>query len=364
MKIGIDISQIVYEGTGTATLTKNLVAKILKIDHKNEYILFGGSLRKKETLDKFVKDSGRALLARMTILPPTMLDVLWNQLHIFPIETLTGELDIYHTSDWTQAPSRAKILAPVYDMVIYKYPQFSHPSIVAVQKRRLTWVKKEATAIAAISQSTKKDMIEILGIPEEKIHVVYPAVSADFSRNVKKHNNERPYLLAVGTREPRKNLDRLVEAFNKLNLKDLDLIIAGKYGWGRENLKFARPGRAGEIKNLKLLNYVPQEKLASLYAGAEAFIYPSLYEGFGIPILEAMAVGCPVVASNTSSLLEAGGNAAVYADPQNIDDIAEKIKYALNHKKILSQKSPLQAQKFSWDKSARETIKIYENLCG
>ena len=338
MRIGIDISQIVYQ-TGVSNYTKNLVAKILEIDKKNEYVLFGSSLRWAQ------KGFWR--------IPPTVLEFLWNRLHVLPIETFTGKLHIYHSSDWTQAPSKAKIIAPIYDMVVYKYPETSHPSIVATQKRRMEWVKREADIVVTISESSKRDINEILGIPLEKIKVIYPSISDEF-KSLKSLKVQKSYFLAVGTREPRKNFNRLIEAFNKANLKDTELWIVGKPRWGKENLS----------NNIKVLGFVDQSKMPELYANAKAFVYPSLYEGFGIPILEAMACGCPVITSNVSSMPEAGGEAAIYVDPLSVDDISKKLKFVMDSGSTagMTKKGLEQVERFSWEKSAQEMIKIYEEL--
>ncbi len=339
MKIGIDISQIVYSGTGVATYTKNLVEKLLEIDKKNEYVLFGSSLRRRQK--------------GFWPFPPTFLDLLWNQLHILPVENLIGKIDVFHSSDWTQPPTKAKKVTTIHDMVVYKFPHASHKNIVSVQKRRLGWVKKECDVVIAVSESTKKDIVEILGIKEEKIKVVYEAARSFFKKSPKKYVG-KPYILAVGTREPRKNLDRLVKAFKSLNLKDVDLLIAGKHGWGKD------------IQGVKTLDYISPEGLVEFYSGAACFVYPSIYEGFGIPILEAFSCGCPVVTSNISSMPEVGGRAAIYADPLSISDIAEKIKYVLDlsssKRKELTERGISQAEKFSWEKAAKETIKIYEEV--
>lgn len=335
MKIGIDISQSVYEGTGVGNYTKNLVENLLAIDKSNEYVLFGSSLRRRQK--------------GFWPFPPTLLDLFWNQWHVLPIEKLIGKIDVFHTSDWTQPPAQAKKVTTVFDLVVYKYPETSHQKIIETQKRALEWAKKECRAFIAISNSTKKDMVEILKIPEEKIKVIYLAAGKDYLNydGKKKYQSKKPYILTVGTIEPRKNLNRLAAAFDLLNLKDYDLVIAGKSGWGDQ---------------IKGLGYVPQEDMPSLYAGASLFVYPSLYEGFGVPILEAMTVGCPVATSNISSMPEVGGDAAVYFDPMSVEDIAEKMKWALEHTKSLKDKSLMQAKNFSWEKTARETIEVYEEL--
>jgi len=166
MKIGIDISQIVYQGTGVANYTKNLVEKLLKIDKKNEYVLFFSSLRRKPP---------KLPNLRAFKIPPTLLDILWNRLHICPIEWFIGEVDVFFSSDWTQPPTvKAKKVTTIHDLSPWKYPKTFHPKIVKVHQRRMKWVKKECDLIICDSQATKKDVREILKIPERKLKVIYP----------------------------------------------------------------------------------------------------------------------------------------------------------------------------------------------
>lgn len=333
MKIGIDISQIVYEGTGVAAYTKNLISSLKQVDQKNEYVYFGSSLRRRQK--------------GFWPFPLTLMDVLWNRLHVLPVENFIGNVDIFHSSDWVQPPTRAKKVTTIHDLVVYKYPESSHPKIVATQKRRLEWVKKECDLVIADSMATKKDIIEFLKIPEEKIRVVYPAAASEFNEDAKPRLSDKPYILTVGTIEPRKNLSRLATALEKLNLKDYELVNVGKAGWGDQ---------------IKGLGYVPQKDMPALYKGASLFVYPSLYEGFGLPILEAMSVGCPVATSNVSSMPEVGGDAAVYFDPLDIDDMAEKISLALKNANEMKKKSLVQSKKFSWKKTALEILSIYEKM--
>lgn len=365
MRIGIDVSQIAYEGTGVASYTRNLVKSLTKIDQDNEYVLFGASLRRKNVLQNFAP-------GKYFSIPPTALDIFWNKLHILPVENLIGKVDIFHSSDWTQPPTKAKKITTMHDLVVYKYPESSHPKIINTQKRRLEWVAKECDIVIADSIATKNDIIEILKIPEEKIRVVYLAAGEEYEikeiKTIKaikaKYNIEKDYILVVGTREPRKNMDRVIEAFKSLKLDDVDLVIAGKQGWGDMKINDEK----WAIGNVKTLGYVPQEDLPALYSGATVFIYPSLYEGFGVPVLEAMSCGCPVITSNVSSLPEVGGEAAEYVDPLNTNDIAVKLlgtlKLPMDGRKKIIEKSLAQAGRFSWDRTAKETLKVYEELCG
>ena len=178
MKIGIDISQIIYEGTGVAELVRNLVENLLRIDKKNEYVLFFSSLRKnlKSQISNF-KSTSQNLKIKTFRFPPILLDLLWNKLHILPIEWLIGDVDIFITSDWTEPPTvRAKKVTILYDLIVYKYPNETDRKIIEVQKRKLKWVKKESDLVLCISESTKKDAMEVLGIEEAKLRVILPGI--------------------------------------------------------------------------------------------------------------------------------------------------------------------------------------------
>ena|SRR5438034_3007896 len=175
MKIGIDISQIAYEGTGVGNLTKKLVEYLIEIDKENEYVLFYSSLRRNFQFSIFNFQSNQNVTIKKFKFPPTLLDLLWNRLHILPIEWLIGDVDVFLSSDWTQPPTKqAKKATILYDLIIYKYPKETAEKIVAVHKRKLAWIKKEIDVVICISEATKKDAMEILGLPEEKLKVVYP----------------------------------------------------------------------------------------------------------------------------------------------------------------------------------------------
>jgi hypothetical protein len=178
MKIGIDISQIAYEGTGVGDYLTKLVENLVKNDQGNEYVLFFSGLRKQIQNSKLKIQNYNAKIKIKTFrIPPTILDLVWNRLHILPIETLIGDVDVFISSDWTQPPvKKAKNVTILFDLVVYKCPNETAKKIVDVQKRRLNWVKKECDSIICISEVTKKDAMEILGIPEYKLKIVYPGI--------------------------------------------------------------------------------------------------------------------------------------------------------------------------------------------
>ena len=371
MKIGIDISQLVY-GTGVSNYTSQLIRHLLKIDRTNQYILFGSSLRSKKKLNQFVESLSEFtnVHAKIFFLPPLVLEFLLGRFRLFPIEKFIGEVDIFHSSDWTQPKVKSaatKKVTTVHDMIAYLFPTSVHPKIVATQKRRLEHVKKEIDVVIADSQTTKDDLVKFLQVDEAKIKVIYLAAASDFKPHdeekirevLEKYKIKKPYILSVATQEPRKNIQKLIDVMENLIKKrpELNLVLTGKYGWG--------PGLRS-TDNVIWTGYVPQEDLVALYAGCRVFVYPSLYEGFGLPILEAMATGCPVITSNNSSMAEIAKDTAILVDPRSESQIEKAIELVLslnleNYQKMV-RASLERARKYSWTKTARETLKVYKEL--
>lgn len=180
MRISIDVSQLVYQGTGVANYTQNLVKNLLKIDQKNEYLLFGYSLRQRSCLLNFCRRLQKQrpnVKVKIFPLPPTIAEFIWNRLHLLPIEWLIGSVDVFLSSDWIQPPAQAKKVTTIHDLIPLKFPQTLDPKIVHVHRRRLHWVKKECDLIICDSEATKKDVRETLGIEEKKLRVIYPGVN-------------------------------------------------------------------------------------------------------------------------------------------------------------------------------------------
>lgn len=370
MKIVIDISQIAYKGTGVARYTKTLVDSLIKYDQTNDYTFFFSSLRQR--LDRHLEEKiKKNHILKKIPLPPITLDFLWNRLHFVPIETITGRFDLLLTSDWTEPPSRYKKMTVVHDLVYLKYPQTLHPKIVAVQRRRLAWVRQESELIIADSLATKKDLVELLKIPEKKITVVYPAVEVKQPREkaikntLDKFGLQKPFILTVGKIEPRKNLTRLIKAFLTAKLKNIDLIVVGLKGWDKTMEQYNN--LTIKNSNIRFLGYVSDKELYSLYQSAFFFVYPSLYEGFGYPIVEAMKLGCPVATSNTSSLKEIGQGSALLFDPNSTEQIKEAILTLTANKSLrknLMTKGRKKASLFKEENFAKKIIKVFEKAYG
>lgn len=354
MKIGIDISQVVY-GTGVSNYTRNLLRALLALDKDNDYVAFGGSLRRKGELRALLASLKGNIDGKIYSLPPTMADILWNRLHILKIEKLVGKIDVFHSSDWTQPPSNAFKVTTVHDLVPLRFPQYSHPRIVSAHKARLKHIKKEVDVVIVPSNASKEDLTTI-GVSGDKIRVIpeapesifKPAKKSEIEKLKRNHRIKKGYILAVGV-GPRKNTERIIEAYEKVRAgRDLKLIILG------------HPYKKIEQKRgVIFTGHVETIKMPIYYSGAEALVYPTLYEGFGLPVLEAFSCKTPVVTSNISSLPEVAADAAEIVDPYDVGSITKGINNALNRKQGLIDKGLKRSKDFSWQKTAEMTLEVY-----
>lgn len=335
LRVGMDISQIAHLG-GVATYTQNLTRELSKIDEL-KMVYFYSSLRK--------PCKGQLKNVKKYRLPPTLFEMLFNRWRNTSIEHFLGPLDVFHSSDWTQPRSYAKKVTTYHDVVPLKYPHWSHPKIVAVHKRRLRLVEKEIDMVIAVSESTKRDLLEVTKIPKQKITVIYEGVSNDMKPKAEKEKKEfklkynlpDKFVLAIGGVGERRNLARVKEAS-----KNYNLIITGiDFPW------------------------ISDEELPLLYSSTDVLLYPSFYEGFGLPILEALSCGTPVITSNVSSMPEVGGEAAYYVNPSSVEDIKKALAEVISNKSLredLVKKGLKQAKKFSWQKCAEQTAQVYRKL--
>jgi len=259
----------------------------------------------------------------------------------------------------------------VMDLSYIHFPEMFREQDLYQLNNWTAYSARNAKKILTISESSKNDIIKEYDLPQGRVVVIYPGIKAKKtmpnSKILKeKYGIDSDFVLFVGTLQPRKNVERLIEAFSKIKDKKTTLVLVGKRGWLYEEILSA-PKKFNVEDRVKFLDFVPDEDLPVLYGGAQCFVLPSLYEGFGLPVLEAMQYGCPVITSNVSSLPEAGGNAALYVDPKNVDDITEKIDELLSNEKLRKElilKGTKQVKKFSWEKAARETLSVLEEVAG
>ena len=287
------------------------------------------------------------------------------------------QADLYHFVNY-QVPRkvRGRIVNTVYDMVYKTFPETMEKSNYRKLERNLSDSCKRSDAIVTISENSKRELMGYLGIPEEKIHIISPGVDQSVYRPVssgdkdkirRKYGLPEKYLLYLGTIEPRKNIPVLIHAFHQFSRKDrqgYQLVIAGKKGWMFQEV-FDLVKRLELEDRVIFPGYVAEADKPCLYAGADVFLFPSLYEGFGMPPLEAMACGVPVITSNTSSLPEVVGDAGIQADPGDIDAICSAMLHLTSDpeaRAAMKEKGLQRAKAFSWEDSVKKLLSVYEKL--
>jgi glycosyltransferase involved in cell wall biosynthesis len=316
LRVGIDVSPLELTGAGTARYLRNLLAALDGVEVRR-YQLAGSSRARK-----------------------VVRDTVWY-LGVLPRRAARDGVDVLHCPGH-RGPlrSRVPLVLTIHDLAVLRHPETFNRWTRDYSRLLLPRLARSAQRVIAVSAFTARDAIELLGVDEERVRVIPHGVAASFTPEGAAADGE--YVLAVGTLEPRKNLDRLAEA---ARLAGVELRIAGAPGWGRVGVQS--------------LGFVDDAELARLYRGAAALVYPSLYEGFGLPVLEAMATGTPVVTSAGSAPAELANGAAVLVDPLDAGAIAEGIQEALRRREELRAAGLDRARGFTWKAAAQATVDVY-----
>jgi glycosyltransferase involved in cell wall biosynthesis len=374
MRICINASPAVHHIAGLGRYTQELMTALLALDSDNEYVAFYNSpshARVDPPLDRL-----RHITTDLATKPWRMTALL-SQFARVPQDRMFPKIDLFHATDHLLPRlARVRSVFTLHDLVFRFYPH-THKTLnrwfLTLMMPRFL---EAADAVIAVSEHTKRDAIQTYGIDDAKITVIYEGVHARFRREsadsmaAVRHRYGLPdrYVLSVGTIEPRKNLTSLLEAYRSLRNgePEFGLVIVGKKGWLYADF-FRRLHELGLENEVVFPGFVPDEDLPALYSAADLFVFPSLYEGFGLPVLEALACGTPVVASNAASLPEVAGDAALLVDPSNVEALVRAMQDVLNSSALqedLRARGPRQAAKFTWQRAARETLAVYTSLFG
>lgn len=367
----IDYSPAYEQGGGIGRYTRELVAALARHDTETPYRLFVTGVRRK----LLPPLPGANFVWRTTPISPRWLARVWGRARVpLPVETFTGAVRLYHATDFVLPPTlpTTRTLLTVHDLSFVRVPESAQPSLKRYLDAVVPRSVRRADHVLADSQATKDDLIALYGTPPEKITVLLSGVDARFRRaddpgvRAKYGIHPRPYLFAVGTVQPRKNYRRLIQALARLRAQghDIGLVIAGGRGWLEDPI-YAAIGEAGMTDFVHFIGFADDADLPALYSGAAACALPSLYEGFGLPVLEAMACGTPVLTSNVSSLPEVAGDAALTVNPTDLDAITAGLARLLNDmtlRETLVARGLQQAARFTWERAARTLMAIYSEV--
>lgn len=370
MRVAIDAIPLLLRSAGVKTYLFNWIVSLRRVAGDGRVVTF-------PSLGPLVSYSHeRSVLGRLPTLGRLALLHANNYSPVSWLDWLGPKSDVFHASQqlWNP-PRRGRLTGTLYDMTCWLVPETHSLANVSAAHRFAQRVLCRADGLIAISESTRRDAVRILGLPPEKIEVIYPGVADAFFRTTPvsaglaaaKYSLGRPYALFVGTIEPRKNVDRLLDAWATLSpglRSEFDLVLAGPVGW-------AEPSTMARLQSpsstVRYLGYVPEEDLPGLTRGASLFVYPSLYEGFGLPVGQAMAAGAPVVTSNVSSMPEVAGEAGLLADPKSTAEIARAIETLLLSESLRTQLSShglRLAQRYRWEHCAAASWRFFERVCG
>jgi glycosyltransferase involved in cell wall biosynthesis len=396
MHVGIDYTAAAWQGAGIGRYTRELIRAIVAQGGAHRYSLFyaAGGL---DPDSPYIADlrqlcDAHANLRRVPIpLSPRRLTQLWQRLRVpLPVDLFTGALDLLHAPDFVLPPTRARTIVTIHDLSFLVHPECAEPSMVRYLTDAVPRGLRRANVILADSQATRRDLARLLAVDPARVELVYPGVGPHFRPMLAEATapvRQRlglpdRFVLFVSTLEPRKNLVRLLEAFALLEARgwgfeasvdypasslqppasSMHLVIAGRRGWLYEDI-FAAIDRLQLRERVWLLDYVHDNDLPALYNLAAAFAYPSIYEGFGIPPLEALACGTPTVIADNSSLPEVVADAAVLVSAEDVGSIASGIARVMSDEGLrarLRAAGPAQARKFTWEQAAKRVLACYE----
>jgi len=369
MRIMIDATSLLLRSAGVKTYMYHWVQSMRRSATKDSVSLFP-LLGKIADLDHQASSAGK----RSTIL--AKLVVHFSNIRCNPALEIVGcAADVFHASQHLRNPPHlaTRLTATIFDMTCWLMPGVHTAANVEASRMYGERVLRRAAACIAISEQSKRDAMDVLGLPAERIEVIYPGAAEQFftagrqegQAIARKYGLERPYILFVGTIEPRKNIDRLLDAYQSVRpsvREEHDLVIAGPLGW----CSTATAERLStEGHGVRYLGYVPEDDLPGLTAAATMFIFPSLYEGFGLPLAQAMACGVPSITSRNSSLGEVAGDGAILVEPTDKEEIAsaiESLALSPSLSEDLGRRARLRAGSFRWERNAEQSLSFFHRV--
>ncbi len=371
MRVVVDIQAAIAQRAGVGRYTKALVEHLAPLAGEDELRLFYFDFTRRGT--PFPVPGASERVSRLC--PGRVIQAVWKKASGLPFNWFAGRADVYHFPNFIRPPlSRGRSAVTIHDLAFIRHPDTVETRNLAYLSSQIVQTVNRADRIIAVSDFTARELVELLHVPPERIVTIYEGLTENVTRPDTaavaamrdQLGLDRPYLLMVGTIEPRKNIPFLVNVFEALGDFDGDLVLAGMRGWKCEPILrwIQNSSRAAQIKRL---DYVPETLLPALYSAAELFVFPSLYEGFGFPPLEAMACGTPVVSATTGSLPEVLGEGSVFVDGFDEQAWADAVHRVLTDSTLrasLRERGMTRARQFTWNACAEKTWEVYRELGG
>jgi glycosyltransferase involved in cell wall biosynthesis len=358
MRVLIDATSLLLRSAGIKSYTYHWIRSLRKIAAPGEIRAFPFL----NALGHFTHE--RSVLSAPATYPRLALLYAANVPGNPMLSWMAGRADVFHVSNQLRRniPKRIPITATIHDLTCWLMPELHTAANVRADRSFAEHTLKRADRLIAVSENTRQDAIRVLGIAPEKIETIHSGVPDEYF-NAQPLRRAKPYVLFVGTIEPRKNIETLLDAWSGIRLRDdVDLLIAGPRGWssGRTMARL----RSGE-RGVQYLGYVAESDMPALTAGALAFVYPSLYEGFGFPVAQAMAAGVPVVTSNTSCLPEIAVEGALYVDPKSPAEVGAALEKLLDSESLRASvggSGRARAARYRWSECARLSLEFFRRL--
>lgn len=366
MIVGVDGHCLGDRSGGNETYWTNLIDNLIKFDETNKYVIYlNEEVKFKEKGSNYIRINYKSG------------NTFWRNMIYLPQQALFNKFDLIHTQYFMPIGTKKKSIVTIHDISYEHYPECFSKKFLLINKALVKQAAKSANYIITISEFSKQDLVKTYNIDPNRVFVTYLGASDIFrvidngevlNRVKQKYEINDRYILVVGNLQPRKNLGRLIEAFKKIknnkDLKEYKLVIVGKKSWANNGI-INGVDFTSYANDIIFTGYVPDEDLPYLYNGCDVFVYPSIFEGFGLPVLEAMKCGAAVLTSNTSSIPEVVGDSGVLFDPFDVNDIFGRLeRILLNEQERLyfKAKAVEHAKMFSWENTAKETKKVYEKL--
>ncbi len=375
MRIALDYTSAVHQRAGVGRYTRSVASHVAPLLSAEDELKLWYASRSNEPISPPPGLRHENCIIRRLPVSPRLATIGWQRLRLpFPVERFLGNVDLHHAPDFVSAPTVAPMVTTIHDLSYLIVPEFAHPDLRKYLEKAVPRTLKRARRVIAVSESTRRDIIERYRLRPEQVTAIYNGVDSWFTppetttvdRALEQFGLRRPYFVMVGTVEPRKNHLTALRAFAALygRRRDVSLVIVGNPGWLSEPI-VNEIEKASRTMPVRYLRFVDDTWIPALYAGSVALLAPSWYEGFGLPVLEAMSCGAAVITSDRGALPEVAGDDAIVIPPGDVEALASGMERLVDSEELrttLARQGRSRASQFTWERAAEQHLKLYREV--